>query len=130
MKQLTVITRNVPGQLADITALLADAGINIEDIEADGATEKGVITLTVDRYNLAMEVLSEAGFQAVTDDALVVRLADKPGALAEIALRFKDAALNLRSMHIIQREDGHSLASIVTDDNAKAAELVRDVLVG
>jgi hypothetical protein len=130
MKQLTVITRNVPGQLADITAALADAGINIEDIEADGATETGVISLTVDRYHLAMEVLSEAGFQAVTDDALIVRLADKPGALAEIALRFKDAGLNLHSMHIIQREAGHSLASIVTDDNSKAAALVRDVLVG
>lgn len=130
MKQLTVITRNVPGELADLTAALAAADINIEDIEAEGVTGKGVITLTVDRENLAMDVLSAAGFQVVSDDTLVVRLADKPGALAEIALRFKVAGLNLRSMHIIHREDGISLASIVTDDNTAAADLVRDVLVG
>jgi len=130
MKQLTVIARNVPGELADLTAALAGADINIENLEAEGLSEKGVITLTVDRENLAMDILSAAGFQVVSDETLVVRLAAKPGALAEIALRFKVAGLNLRSMHIIHRGDGVSLASIVTDDNSRAADLVRDVLVG
>ena len=47
MKQITIITENQTGDLADITGVLAEHGINVEDIEADGHGERGVIVLTV-----------------------------------------------------------------------------------
>ncbi len=131
MKQLTVITANQPGDLADITTALADQQINVEDIEAEGHGRRGVVVLTVapGTYDHALATLREdTRFQVFTEDALVVRVEDRPGALAEIATRFKDAAVNLRSMHIIERCNGDSLASIVADDRERAEELVRDVL--
>ena len=131
MKQLTVITANQPGELADITGALAAEQINVEDIEADGHGRRGVVVLTVDTkvYDRALATLRESTeFQVFTEDALVVRVADQPGALAEITARFKDAKVNLRSMHIIERSNGSSLASIVADDRERAEELLRDVL--
>ena len=131
MKRLTVITANEPGDLADITTALAGQQINVDDIEADGHGRRGVIVLTVEpgTYDRALATLRESThFQVFTEDALVVRVEDRPGALAEIATRFKDAAVNLRSMHIIERRNGASLASIVADDRERAEELVRDVL--
>lgn len=131
MRRLTVITANQPGDLADITTALAAQHINVDDIEADGHGRRGVIVLTVESgtYDQALATLREqTHFQVFTEDALVVRVEDRPGALAEIATRFKDAAVNLRSMHIIERRNGDSLASIVADDRARAEELVRDVL--
>ena len=131
MRRLTVITANQPGDLADITTALAAQHINVDDIEADGHGRRGVIVLTVESgtYDQALATLrDETHFQVFTEDALVVRVEDRPGALAEIATRFKDAAVNLRSMHIIERRNGDSLASIVADDRARAEELVRDVL--
>lgn len=131
MKQLTVITSNQPGDLADVTSALAEWGINVEDIKAEGHGECGVVVLTValDAYDEALRALREkTPFQVFTEDALVVRVEDRPGALAEIATRFKEASVNLRSMHIIRRDAGVSLASIVADDRALAEELLRDVL--
>lgn len=130
MKQITVVVSNAPGQLADVTQVLAAHDVNIEEINAERMDELGVITMAVDRYDDALRALSEAGYQAISQDALVIRIEDRPGALARIATRFKEAGINLRSMHIIHREDGASLVSIVTADNPRAEPLVRDVLVG
>ncbi|MGI9239441.1 MAG: ACT domain-containing protein [Verrucomicrobiales bacterium] len=131
MKQLTVITSNEPGNLADITSALAGEEINVENIEADGHGRRGVVVLTVglDVYDLALRTLREkTSCQVFTEDALVVRVEDRPGALAEIATRFKEASVNLRSLHIIRRYDGFSLASLVADDREAAEALVRDLM--
>lgn len=129
MKQLNVLAPNKPGQLAAITEALALGSVNIEsfDVETHGAD--GVIVLTVDRYGDALRLLLDAGFKAVTQDTLLIRLEDKPGALAKVAVRLKDAGIDLRSMHIVRRNAGVSIASLVTDDNARAGEVLRDVVI-
>ncbi len=129
MKQITIITENHSGEVARISTLLGDLQINIEKIEVEKSGEHGVITLYVDQYDAALRAIREAGFQAITQDALVVRLEDKPGALAKIATRFEEQAIELRSMHIIQRSRGYTHVSIVTTNNEKAAALLEDVMV-
>lgn len=130
MKQLTVLVPNEPGQLAKITEILANAGINIEDFDVESHGSDGLISLTVDQYDEAMKTLRDAGYRTVTQDTLLIRLEDRPGALAAIAVRLKDAGLDLRSMHIIRRVDNISIASLVCNDNAKAAAVLQDVLIG
>jgi hypothetical protein len=130
MKQLTVLVRNEPGVLATIAQALGEHGVNIEALDAEGIDEHGLVVLTVDRYDEALRALRDKGFTAITQDALLIRLADKPGALAAVALRLKDAGLDLRSMHIIRRDPVASLVSLVASDNQRAAELLTDCLVG
>ena len=78
---------------------------------------------------LRLRALREHGFQAITQDVILVRLEDKPGALAEVAKRLSDAGLDLRSMHIVRREAGKTLAGLVASDPAKATEVLRELLV-
>lgn len=129
MKQLTVLVPNQTGIAAEITACLADREINIEEIDIEGVEDRGVVTLMVDRYDEAIRVLSAAGYRVITQDALLIRLRDEPGALATVARRLKDARLDLRSMHILQRGPEGTTASLVASDNARAAEVLRDVLI-
>ncbi len=130
MKQLNVLAPNKPGQLAAITEALAAGGVNIEDFDVATHGADGVIVLTVDRYGDALKLLLDAGFKALTQDTLLIRLEDKPGALAKVAVRLKDAGIDLRSMHIVRRDGGVSIASLVADNNAKAAEVLHDVIIG
>lgn len=130
MKQITIITDNQSGELAQISSILGDLNININDIEYENDDDHGVITLTVDNYDVALKAMREAGFQAVTQDALLVKIKDQPGALAKVATRFEEKEIVLRSMHIIQRKKGFAHVSIVTNDNAKASQLIKDILVG
>ena len=129
MKQLTVLVPNQPGQLATITEVLANAGVNIEDFDVESNGADGLISLTVDKYDEAMRALRDADYRTVTQDTLLIRLEDRPGALAVIAARLKDAGLDLRSMHIIRRVDKISIASLVCNDNSKAAAVLKDVLI-
>lgn len=129
MKQLTVLVANEIGIAAKIASCLAERGVNIEEIDIEGVEDRGIVVLRVDRYDDGLRALSEKGFRVVTQDALLVSLEDKPGALAAIAMRLKDADLDLRSMHILRRNAAGTIASLVASDNVKAAEILRDVLM-
>ena len=130
MKQITIVADDHPGVVADLSEALARRSINIESIDAGGAGPHGVIHLTVDRYDDALVALRDAGFQAISEDALVIRLRDEPGSLARVAARFRDAQLNIRSMRILRRDREFVLVSLVTSDNQQAREQLEDVLVG
>ena len=129
MKQLTVLAPNQPGQFALITQALAVHGVNIEDFDLESHGADGLISLTVDRYDDALRALRDAGYKAITADTLLIRLEDRPGALAAVAVRLKDAGLDLRSMHFVRRDGKVSIASLVSDDNVRAAEVLKDVLI-
>ena len=129
MKEIVIITQNRAGLVADISDALAAKGINIETLDAEDAHDLAVVALTVDRYDEALGALRDAGFDAVTEDALVIRLPDEPGALAKVARRFKDADVDLRSLRIIQRQQGFALVALAAERTEQARALVKDYLL-
>lgn len=130
MKEITVVVDNRAGMLADLSEALAGRNVNIESIDGEAAESRGIIRLTVDKYDEALSALRDGGFQAISEDALLIRLKDESGALARAAARFKDADINIRSLRILRREGGYALVTLVTENNDAARELVGDVLAG
>ena len=129
MKQITIVTESRRGLTADIAGLLAEEGINIETLDAEEGEGADVGTLTVDRYNRALAALRDGGYPAVTEDAMLVRIEDEPGALAKVAVRFKEADIPVRSIRIIRRRNGFGIVAISTERKEAAKELVRDLLI-
>lgn len=131
MKKIMLPLANKPGQLAMLTRLLGDGGVDIRSLDADQAEGQdfGIIRIVVDRYDEALQLLRDAGYAPVTEDALLIRAPDEPGSLARVAARFSDAGINVKSLHILHRQDGESLVSLVTDDNNLARDTVADLLV-
>lgn len=128
MKQLTIVTQDRPGLLTDIATALAEAGINIEDIDAEAAGPTSAITIAVDHYDDAVRILTNRGWKVFAENTIVVEVADEPGALARVAKRFSDAGVSLRSVRFIERRRGRALVAICAPDDAKALDLVRDLL--
>ena len=124
MSRIVIMANNEVGVIADISRALADATINIETISAKALGEKGVITLTTDDDDASLRVLTDAGFKASVDDSLMLSLRDEPGALARVAERFKEAGINIQSLHILDRREGHTTIAVSTDDRAKAESLM------
>ena len=129
MKQITIVTESRRGLTADIAGLLAEEGINIETLDAEEVEGADVVTLTVDRYNRALAALRDGGYPAVTEDAMLVRIEDEPGALAKVAVRFKEADIPVRSIRIIRRRNGFGIVAISTERTEAAKDLVRDLLI-
>ncbi len=129
MKQITIVAESAPGLLAQVSEILAARGINIETLHAETVQDYGVVILTVDRYDEALAALRDAGLHAVSEDAIIIRIVDEPGALARISRRFHDAEIRLRSVRIIRRSSGSGLVALSTERTERALELVKDVLV-
>ncbi len=129
MKQITIVAESSAGLLTRVSEILAERGINIETLDAETVQEHGIVILTVDRYDEALVALRDAGIPAVSEDAILIRITDAPGALARIARRFHDAGIPLRSVPFIRRNAGSGLVSLYTVRTELAVDLVRVVLI-
>ncbi len=129
MKEIIIPVKNAPGTLAAVSETLACARVNIEFIEARVLGERGIIVLRVDRYDAALRTLSDAGYRAVTEDALVLDLENRPGSLAEVARRLADARIGIRSLRIVERAGERSLVTLIADDPDAARRVLSDEVV-
>ena len=126
MKRIIIMTENQIGVIADIGKILAADNINIETLDAESTGDDGIVILTTDDPDRALYTLTNANFRAVSDEALILKLKDEPGALAKIAEKFKQSKLNIRSLHILSRQAGYSMVALTTDDKEKAQALIAD----
>ena len=124
MSRIIITVKNEVGIVADISKALADRHINIERINAQTTEDTGIITLETDDPDNSLVALADAGFKAVIDDFLVFRLRDEPGALAKVAGRFKDAGVNIQSLHIINHYGGYATIALSAEDRASAEAIV------
>lgn len=124
LNRIIVMAQDEVGVIANISEALAAEGINVESINAQVVGEEVTIILTTDRYDRALYVLNQAGFKAVSDDALVLRLPDEPGALAKVAGDLKEAGVNIESMHILSRQTGYAMIALKTDNRSDAVAAI------
>ena len=130
MKQITIITPpDQPGTLADIAERLAARDVNILDIDGTDDHAHAVIFLEAEPLDQALDALAEGGYHAVSEDVLVIRIADEPGALARVAARFREPKINILAMRIIRRDGGWASVLLSTSDDERARTLLEDCLV-
>ena len=125
-ERIVIMVDNEVGVLAGITGALAEAGINVDSINTQSAGDRGAVILTADDTDHALAVLNQAGYKAVSDDALVVRLRDEPGALSGVADRLKQASVNIQNLHILARQEGYVLIALTTNNRAAAQAAISE----
>ena len=57
VEQISIFLENKSGRLAEVTRILADAGINIRSLSLADTTDFGVLRLIVDQTDRAQQVL-------------------------------------------------------------------------
>lgn len=129
MKVLTIIQEDHPGLLAEVTALLAQESIAVQDFTGTSVGDTAVLTLTVGPYRRAFRLLSKAGFRVVASEHLLVRLERRPGALAELSRKLADASIDVRGMHIVNKDARTGIVALETADYDKAKQILKDMLV-
>ena len=120
IQRIVIMAENRIGAIAQIASTLAEGGVNLNSIATENEGQHGVVIITTDRTDHALAILNQAGFKAVSDEAVLVQLLDQPGALANLAGELKDASLNIRTFHIIERREDYATAAITTDDQERA----------
>ena len=129
MTPITIIHENRTGLIAAVSELLEKAGINIDDINARVVGSSAEIRLITSHYGRALELLNAAGFKAVPQENILIRVDDRPGALARVARKLSQAGIDIRGMTMVEQHDGYNLVTLTTDDDAQARSLLQPILV-
>ncbi|HOG12527.1 MAG TPA: ACT domain-containing protein [Smithellaceae bacterium] len=82
--QLCVFAEDKPGQLANVTSVLAKADISIRATTISTAGTSGVINLIVDDPKSAAKALANAGLTVHLKNVLAVLIPDRPGGLDKL----------------------------------------------
>ena len=82
--QLTVFLENEEGRLAKLCRALADAGINMDALTLMDTPEYGVVRIICQDPAVAQKALTERGYRASLTKVSLIRLPNRPGALADL----------------------------------------------
>lgn len=129
MHGITVVADDKIGLLADISYILGKAKVNIESLSVTSVGGKAVISLLVKDPKKAEEVLKSNGYRISSGNTLFVRLANKPGALAEIAEMLAKHKINGENLTMVTTDGKEGIMSITVDRIRKARSALKEYLV-
>ena len=125
--QLSVFSENRAGMLADITAMLAEADIDIEALTIAETAEFGVLRFIVDAPKKALAVLKLEGFVASLTPVIALNMENKPGSLARIAKTLGDANISIEYLYAcVAREADSAFVILRVEDTEGAATLLKE----
>jgi hypothetical protein len=129
MKYIMVINKDRKGLVAEISELLGQHSINIDLINANSEGGFAEIRLFTPDNTMALSILNESGFKAVSDENILMRIDDTPGALGRISRTLSENDINIRGITMIEQNQGSNIVAIVTDQDEKARKILKDALV-
>lgn len=94
-KQLSVFMENKPGRLNTICRILAEAEVNVYAMSVHDTVDHAIVRLLVDKPTKALVLLEEEGLYIVTQDVVVVEVANQPGIISSIAQKLFRADINI-----------------------------------
>ena len=116
--QIYVFLENRIGQLAEITKLLADAGIDIRALSIAETSDYGLARMIVDDSYKASSILLQHGDILSMTPVWAVEVPDRPGGLAEVLGVLADASVVVEYMYSLftHREGNAYMVMRVSDD--------------
>jgi hypothetical protein len=122
--QLVIHTENTPGALAQICTELAKVAVNIGAIMAAHDQSQG-IRIVAAPLATARKVLDMLRISYSEEEAIAVRLTDRPGALGRVTRKLADAGINITYAYgsIVKGEE-RALIVLGVSDVEKAAKVV------
>jgi hypothetical protein len=111
---------NTTGRLADVTDLLARAGINLRALSIADTTDFGILRMVADDPDRAVSILREAGFTARETDMIAVEVADHPGELARIMALFRDEGVGIEYLYASLEHKADKAVIVIKVENIDA----------
>lgn len=120
IKQISIFMENTTGRLADVTALLAQSGINLRAISIADTADFGILRMVADQPDAAVDVLKSSGFAARETDVIAVEVPDQPGALARIMALFRDEGVNIEYLYASLEHSANQAVIVLKVDDVAA----------
>ena len=101
IRQLSIFLENRSGRLQAITAILAEAGIDIRGLSVADTSDFGILRIIVDDTAKAEAVLKANNVVLHTNDVTAIEVDHKPGGLAKVLRLLNDTPVNVEYMYTL-----------------------------
>ncbi len=129
MKQITIVADDKVGLLADLSYILAKAKINIESISVDVVAGKAIISLSLSDSKKGKEVLENSGYKVEEANAIVIKLADKPGELNRVTTSLSKEGVNITNVRMLSKDGRATVLSLLVDKPKRASMLLKQFML-
>ena len=125
VEQISIFLENKSGRLAEVTSVLAAAGVNIRALSLAETADFGILRLIVDKIDRAKQALKDNGFTIGKTEVVALEVPDRPGGLAEIVRILGAAEINVEYMYaFVQRSKDNAIVIFRFDELDKAIEVL------
>ena len=97
--QISVFLENRAGQLAEITSVLADNGVDLRAISIAETADYGVLRMIVDNAEKTTGILLNHGYILSMTPVLVMEVPDVPGGLAPVLAVLAEGEIDIEYMY-------------------------------
>ena len=123
--QISVFLENRIGQLAEITRLLADNGVNLRALSIAETADYGLARMVVDDSYKASAILLQHGDILSMTPVWAVEVPDSPGGLAEVLSVLADAHVDVEYMYsLFTHTEGKAYIVFRVAETEKFVELL------
>ena len=101
---LVIDIENTPGALAEVTAAVSDAGVNLAAATCIGAGERAEMHILVPHAEPVRHALAISHVAVTRErEVVVVDVEDRPGVLADLTRKIAEAGVNLDLIYVATR---------------------------
>ena len=123
--QISVFLENRAGQLAEITGVIAENGIDLRAISIAETADYGVLRMIVDDADKATSVLLSHGYILSMTPVIVVAVPDAPGGLAPVLAILAEGEIDIEYMYsLFTHKDGQAYMVFRISDEDKFVALL------
>ena len=127
IKQSSVFVENKAGRLAEITTLLAEAGVDIRALSVADTNDFGILRLIVNDPDKAEEMLKEHGYTVALTKVLAIGIHDQPGGLAAPMKTLFEHHISVEYMYaFISKSVDTAYVILRVEDNERAAQVLQE----
>ena len=126
-EQISIFIENKEGRLAEVTAILRDANVNIRALSLADTTDFGVLRLIVNDNKRAEQALKKEGFTVGITQVLAVEVSDEPGGLNKVLDPLTEQDVNVEYMYAFANPQCKNAIMVFRfDDPVKALEILAE----
>ncbi len=106
INQISVFLENRAGQLAEITKLLADNGVNLRAVSIAETADYGILRIIADDPDKASKILLDNGNIIALTPVIIVGVPDEPSGLAKLLEILAKSELSIEYMYSLLNGKG------------------------
>ncbi|MFA5073023.1 MAG: ACT domain-containing protein [Nitrospirota bacterium] len=131
IKQISVFIGNKKGRLAEVTAVLEQANIDIRALSLAETADFGMLRMIVNDPRTCLQILRENAFAVQETEVIAVEVEDKPGGLHAILKIMDENNINIEYIYAMIEKRKNAAAIIFrVEDNRKAISVLEKHGIG